>query len=234
MTRTDLAVVSIIACALGAACSTTPQSARLYVTNERAGTLSVIDPAKQAVVATISLGKRPRGLRPSPDGTRLYVALSGSPIAGPGVDESTLPPPDKKADGIGVVDLRGDRLEKIIPGGSDPEQIAVSQDGKLLFVANEDVSQLSVIDSGTGATVASYKVGGEPEGVMVSPDGKFVYVTSEGDGAVFVVDIGAGKVVKTFEVPARPRSIAFLPDGSRAYVTSENGGALSIVDPARV
>ena len=56
----------------------------LYVTNEVSGDLSVVDVANQKVIATIKLGKRPRGLRPSPDGSLLYVALSGSPIAGPG------------------------------------------------------------------------------------------------------------------------------------------------------
>jgi len=34
-------------------------------------------------VATVALGKRPRGLAVSPDRSTLYVALSGSPQAGP-------------------------------------------------------------------------------------------------------------------------------------------------------
>src|SRR5439155_6766410 len=59
---------------------------RVYVTNEASGDLSVIDAATQAVIATAPLGKRPRGIKPSPDGKSLYVALSGSPNAGPGVD----------------------------------------------------------------------------------------------------------------------------------------------------
>src|ERR671925_76858 len=68
----------------------TPQSfaaGRLFVTNEQGGDISVVDVAGQRVVATIPVGKRPRGIRLSPDGTTLFVALSGSPIAPPGVDE---------------------------------------------------------------------------------------------------------------------------------------------------
>ena len=71
----------------------------LYVTNEQSGDLSVIDADAGTVVGTITLGKRPRGIAASPDGTKLYVALSGSPAAGPGVDEKTLPPPDRIGDG---------------------------------------------------------------------------------------------------------------------------------------
>jgi YVTN family beta-propeller protein len=66
---------------------------RVYVTNERSGNLTVIDARTNVAIATIHLGKRPRGIKLAPDGTTLYVALSGSPIAPPGVDESTLPPP---------------------------------------------------------------------------------------------------------------------------------------------
>ncbi len=132
---------------------------RLYVTNERSGTLTIIDATTRTAIATISLGKRPRGLRPSPDGRLLYIALSGSPIAGPGVDESKLPPPDKQADGIGVVDLRAGKLAMVLPGGSDPEQVAVSADGARLFVANEDAAQMSVIDVATRQVVQTYKVG---------------------------------------------------------------------------
>src|SRR6185369_11818195 len=97
----------------------------LYVTNETSGDLTVIDAATLATVTTIPLGKRPRGLAASPDGTRLYVALSGSPNAGPGVDEKTLPPPDRTADGIGVVDLQQGKLLKVLASGPDPEQVAV-------------------------------------------------------------------------------------------------------------
>src|SRR5436190_8196255 len=109
----------------------------LYVTNEQSGDLSIIDVNAGAVVGTIKLGKRPRGIAASPDGSKLYVALSGSPAAGPGVDEKTLPPPDRSADGIGVVDVQTRKLVTVIKSGTDPEQVAVSKDGKYVFVANE-------------------------------------------------------------------------------------------------
>src|SRR6187399_2963486 len=102
-----------------------PAGGRLFVTNEVSGDISVIDVAARKVLTTIPVGKRPRGIKVSPDGTTLYVALSGSPIAPPGVDESKLPPPNREADGIGVVDIRQSRLIRVIRGGSDPEQLAV-------------------------------------------------------------------------------------------------------------
>src|SRR5690242_2448045 len=78
-------LVSTAACgsggsAPGGATSAAPP-VRVYVTNEASGDISVIDPATQSVIATVKVGKRPRGLKVSPDGTMLYVALSGSPNA---------------------------------------------------------------------------------------------------------------------------------------------------------
>jgi YVTN family beta-propeller protein len=203
---------------------------RVFVSNEGGGDISVVDVASAKVVATVPVGKRPRGIRASPDGRLLYVALSGSPIAPPGVDEDTLPPADKSADGIGIVDVATLRLERVVKGGSDPEQTAISADGTKLFVANEDVGEVSVIDIASGKVLATLAVGGEPEGVDLRPDGGVVYVTSEEDNQVAVIDANALKVIATIKVGPRPRSTAFLPDSSRAYVTSENGGSIAVID----
>jgi YVTN family beta-propeller protein len=208
-------------------------SYRVYVTNERSGDLSIIDPSTGAVVATAPLGKRPRGIHASPDRKTIYVALSGSPIEGPNVDKSKLPPPDKKADGIGVFDVAQSKLLKLISGGSDPEEFDLSKDGNLLYSSNEDAGQTSVIDIASGKVVASIKVGDEPEGVTTSPDGKFVFVTSEDEGTVSAIDVAARKVVSTIAVGHRPRHVTFFPDGSKAYVTRENDGAISLIDAVK-
>src|SRR5262245_66668245 len=88
-------------------------SYHVYITNERSGDVSIIDSVTNEVVATAPLGKRPRGIHASPDKQTIYVALSGSPIQGPGVDASTLPPADKSADGIGVFDVKSGKLLKV-------------------------------------------------------------------------------------------------------------------------
>ncbi len=207
-----------------------PVAGRLFVTNENGGDITVVDVAAAKAIATIPVGKRPRGIRLSPDGTTLFVALSGSPIAPPGVDESTLPPADKKADGIGVVSVSEQRLLRVIRAGSEPEQTAVSSDGTRLFVANEDTGELTVVAVDDGRVLATFMVGDEPEGVDLRPDGRVVYVTSEEDSQIAAIDAIDLKLIKTFKVGPRPRSTAFLPDSSRAYVTAENGSGVWVVD----
>jgi PQQ-dependent catabolism-associated beta-propeller protein len=203
---------------------------RVYVTNEASGDLTVIDPATQSVITTAPLGKRPRGIKASPDGKSLYVALSGSPSAGPGVDPKTLPAPDRSADGIGEVDADTYKVKRLIHAGADPEQLDISADGTRMYVANEDAAQVSIVDVPSGTIVATVKTGEEPEGVTIRPDGKVVYVTSEDAGTVFAIDTATNKPIAQIPVGHRPRSIGFLPDGSRAYVSLENDGAIAVID----
>lgn len=206
---------------------------RIYVTNERSGDLSIIDSKTHEVVSTVPLGKRPRGIHASPDGKLIYVALSGSPIAGPGVDESTLPPADKNADGIGVFDVGEGKVVKVLKSGSDPEEFAVSPDGKLLYVSNEDASGVSILDLATEKIISTLPTGEEPEGVTMSPDGKFVYATSEDAGMIYKIDAAAAKVVSSLKVGRRPRTIACMPDNQMLWVNAENDGTVVLVDSVK-
>src|SRR3982751_5980717 len=63
---------------------------RVYVGNEASGDVAVIE--NDALVASIAVGKRPRGIKLGPDG-RLYVAVSGSPRGGPGRRGAEVAPP---------------------------------------------------------------------------------------------------------------------------------------------
>ena len=188
-----------------AAAPSLPSGPRVYVTNERSGDLSVIDVGTRKEIAKVPLGKRPRGIRVGPDGKTLYIALSGSPFAPPGVDESTLPPPDRSADGIGVFDTTALKMIRIIHAGTDPEQLAVNKDGTRLFVANEDAALTSVVDLATDKVIATVKVGGEPEGVELNPDGTVVYVTAEEDNEVFAIDAREGHDHRTVQDLSRDR-----------------------------
>jgi YVTN family beta-propeller protein len=202
---------------------------RVYVTNEISNDLTVIDGTTNATLATIPVGKRPRGVRASKDGKTLYIALSGSPIGGPGVDEDKLPPPDKTADGIGVFDVASGKLVRTIRGVSDPEQLDVTADGKLV-IASEDTATALIVDPNGDRVLASIPVGAEPEGVNITPDGKFAFVTSESGSTVTMIDLAALKPVATLKVGERPRNTRFTADSKKAFVTGENDGEISIID----
>jgi YVTN family beta-propeller protein len=201
---------------------------RLYVSDETGGNVVIVDPKNATVVARIAVGKRPRGIQVSPDSERVYVALSGNPMGGPNVDESKLPPPDRRYDGIGVVDLAAQKLINTYQSGADPEAFALSHDGKVLYVSNEDSAQMSAVDLTTGKVRATVAVGSEPEGVVVSADDRVVYVTCETSNNVYAVDAHRMKVLGTIPTQKRPRAIFLADAAKRGYVTDEFGAALTV------
>ena len=201
---------------------------RAYVSNEDGQTVTVIDTDKAEAIATVAVGKRPRGLKLSKDGSQLYVAVSGLPKCPPDIPDAECAKfeRDLSADGIAVIDTASLKMLKVLKAGSDPEQFDLSMDGRLLFVANEDTAQTSVLDVGSGSIKARIPVGKEPEGVSVSPNGRWVLVTSESDNAVSVIDARTFKVVRSVVVGHRPRDAAFTPDGRMAYVSGEFDASL--------
>jgi YVTN family beta-propeller protein len=196
---------------------------RAYVSNEDDQSISVLDTDRAAVVATVNVGKRPRGLKLSPDDRLLYVAVSGLPKCGPTVpeDECAKKTHDFAADGIAEIDTATLKLVKVLKVGTDPEQFDVSPDGRRLFISNEDAATVSVVDIATGTSKATIPVGHEPEGARVTPDGRQVLVTSEVGNAVAIIDATSLKVVHTIAVGKRPRDAAFTPDSTIAYITGE-------------
>lgn len=220
----------VLALLLGSVAGAAEAPARLYVSDERGGYVVVVDPQARRVVTRIAVGKRPRGIEVSVDRRRVYVALSGSPIGGPNVDESKLPPPDRRYDGIGVIDLDAQRLVDTYKSGPDPEAFALSHDGRSLYVSNEDSGGLSAVDLATGKVRASVAVGSEPEGVAVSADDRIVYVTCETSNEVDVVDARSMKLLARIPTLKRPRGVLLEASTHRGYITDEFGAALTVFD----
>ena len=233
-----------------AAAVTSPVGSRAYVSNEDDESVTVLDALKGEVIANVPVGKRPRGLKLSRDGSLLYVAVSGLPKCPPSVPDAQCAKlkHDLQGDGIATIDTATLQLRGLLKSGSDPEQFDLSPDGKRLYISNEDAAQLTVLDTGaaaavtgaagagtspegtaSGAIVATIPVGHEPEGVRVAPNGKWVIVTSETDSTISIIDTASLRVLKTVSVGLRPRDLAFTPDSTVAYVSGEGDASLSRV-----
>jgi YVTN family beta-propeller protein len=228
--RFVVSCVSLVATVIFCVFTLTAHAAgRAYVSNEDGETVSVLDTGKDEVIATIAVGKRPRGLKLNRDGSLLYVAVSGLPKCPPSVpdEECAKLKRDVQADGIATIDTATLKLTRVLKSGSDPEQFDLSRDGKRLYISNEDSAQASVLDTTSGAIIKTIPMGHEPEGVRVSPNGKWVIVTSETDSAVSIVDATSLEVLKTASVGVRPRDLAFTPDSKTIYVSGEGDASLS-------
>jgi YVTN family beta-propeller protein len=87
--------------------------------------------------------------------------------------------PNEESGTISVIDTGTDKVVKEIRAGDKPRGLAVSKDGKKLYVSDQPHNSLVVIDLEKLETVDSIFLGESPEGVGISPDGKWVVAAVE-------------------------------------------------------
>jgi YVTN family beta-propeller protein len=132
---------------------------------------------------------------------------------------------------VSVVDTGTRAVVATIPVAQGPHGMAVSRDGRTVYVTGDGSSSLNIIDTATDRVVKTVEVGKTPNGVALTPDGKLLLVAVYGTDRVAFLDTAAQRVVGTVAV-AKPHTISVAPDGKSAYVTTQDPGhfALTVVD----
>jgi DNA-binding beta-propeller fold protein YncE len=90
--------------------------------------------------------------------------------------------------------------------GARPLDVAVSADGKLVFVLTDD-GQVAIFSS-DGSLMDKLNVGAAAERIAVDPEGERLYVTPRGGKRVDVVQIDFIRAIETEGAPAKGRSDA--------------------------
>lgn len=184
---------------------------QVYVTNEFSNSISVIDTAINAVVATVPVGNTPTGVAVNSLGTRAYVSNFAS-------------------NNVSVIDTGTDRVIATVGVGHAPFGLTVSPDGTRVYVANSGGSDVSVIDAGTNTVVATVAVGAAPRNVAGSPTGTRIYASNGGASSVAVIDTTTNATVATVPVGSHPLGIAVNPTGTRVYVANNLSNSVSVID----
>ncbi len=178
-----------------------------YVSNERAGSVSVIDTATDVVVATVPVGDAPYGVAAGSYGTRVYVA-------------------NRRSNDVSVIDTATNSVVATIGVGDGPFGVAAEADGARVYVANAFSNVLSVIDASTRNVVANVGVDPHPKGVAVNRAGTRVYVAS--DQSLAVVDTASLSVIARAPIGGTAYGVAVSPDARQVYVGARQ---VTIYDP---
>jgi DNA-binding beta-propeller fold protein YncE len=174
----------------------------------------------------------PHAIAVSPDGKSVYVTDDGHHNA-----TDTTPAHGVSQYDVGAGGALISKSPASVASGTAPVAIAMSPDGKSVYVANSGDNTISQYHVGNGGglsamtptTVAS---GSGPSGIAVSADGKSVYVTDQNDSTMSEYDVGPGGALAPKSVPTvgtgpSPSAIAVSPDGKSVYVTNTGLGSVS-------
>ena len=114
----------------------------------------------------------------------------------------------------------------------NPVEMALSADGKSLYVVCETTDELRVVDIASGKVAKRITVGHLPTGISLSPDGRQVYVTNSWSDNISVVDAGTLEIVRTLPAGFEPISAISDREGKTLYAANRLSNDISVIDLA--
>jgi YVTN family beta-propeller protein len=209
----------------------------LYVTLSRKNSLGIVNLATNSLEAEIPVGIAPYEVLLQ--GERAFVTNWGGrqpvdvdftgPTSG---SEAVVDPASGVASSgtVTVIDLSRRRVIREVNVELHPSGMALSRDGKRLFVANANSDTVSVLDTATLENVGTLSLkpqsdlplGSAPNALAVSPDGLLLYVANGGNNAVAVLEIATGKPQGWIPVGWYPDAVAASRSG-RLYIANLKG-----------
>lgn len=209
----------------------------IYVANEGAGTVSVINGETFKVTRHIAVGAGAHNVQVSPDGKRAWVTNNGMPkpaaagMAHPGMS-ATEHGAMTDAGEVWAIDTNTDQVVAKVVVGKHPAHVVVSADSRWAYVTNGGDNTLSVVDTTSLKVVATIPTGEFPHGIRLSPDGKQAYVANLKGATVSVIDTESRKEIRQIPVGKGPAQVGFTSDGRLAFVSLSQEASVAIIDPA--
>ncbi len=118
------------------------------------------------------------------------------------------------------------------PTYKNPLNLALTPDGKELWVTCEASSSVVIVDTASRQKVAELGVGGQPNDVCFTPDGQKAFVSNRLDDSVSVVDVGTRAVLATLPAGDEPHGVLVDQQGKYCYVLNTSIDSISVFDVA--
>jgi YVTN family beta-propeller protein len=227
------------------------ETSKIYVTNFKSTTITVIDGNTNKNISEIEVGSSPYGIGINSETKMLYVAREHADIltvvnvtSGTIVKEIPLVEPydiavNSKTNKVYVTSDKA-HLVSVVDGYTneivatfdidDPCGIGVNEATNMVYVTSESSNKLHVIDGAKNKLITSIDVGKSPRGIIANPRTNMVYVTNQLSGTVDVIDGSKNKIVDTITVGTTPRRVVVNPDTNILYVSNQISNSISVID----
>ena len=194
----------------------TPDGKVLVVGESSGAGLSLVDLGAVRLLAPVR-GEHlvePRGMAFSADGARLYL-LSG------------------RAQALLELHVPSFKVIRLMPlGVAEPRDLALSRDGRLLFVSHRVAGVVSVVDLAAWQLLGQHRLAAHVGGLDVTADGQRVLVALPDSNEVGIFGVEGFQPMDQVPVGQGPAELRVGPDG-RAAVINAVSNDVSIFDPER-
>jgi YVTN family beta-propeller protein len=166
------------------------------------------------------------------------ITWFGGPTPAAGQNNGNLPPSppivyvSNAGGGITEVNTANNSVIATAPFANNANSVAVTPDGRRMYVSNRDVPEVTVFDAQTNVPLKVIPVGNVSQdnlGLAVSPNGQLVYVSNQASGTVTVIYVPTSTVIQVIPTGLEPIWITFSADSSRAYVSNQVSGTISVI-----
>ena len=222
-----------------------PQRDEIYVVNAQpnqpAGSVSIIDTTRNAVVATIPVRRNPTYISVDISGQRAFVVNTGSNT-------------------VSMIDLDTRRVIVSLPTGDKPATALISPDGRTLVVTNQAGGSISIYSAGipplsNKTTLGTRIAPGPPltlratftgcpgaSDAVILPDNTKTFVACSGAHQVMSIWLAAAPdslsakldpsltsdhVLALLDVGRNPTNLTLKPDGGEVFASNRDSDSVS-------
>ena len=196
------------------------QKDRFYTSDQFSNTVSVINPATNALLGVIRLGDpTPANLSPLYRGQLLVHGMGFSP------DRRTLAVISIGSNSISFIDTATNAVKHVTYVGRAPHEAFFTPDGREVWVSVRGENYIAVLDGATYQEKSRITVPNGPGMTIFSPDGALAYVCSSFTAETVVLSTASHAIVGKVkqESPFSP-DIAATPDGKQVWLTLKDVG----------
>lgn len=122
--------------------------------------------------------------------------------------------------------------ERVSPGGSMPQDVKLSPDGKIFYVADMLANGVHLIDAASFTPIGFVPTGRGAHGLYPSRDAKLLYVSNRDEGTVSVISFAERAVVQKWVLPngGSPDMGGVSADGKVLWLTGRYNSEVYAID----
>jgi YVTN family beta-propeller protein len=158
---------------------------------------------------------------------------TGTPETSAGARKTRIIQTNSAGDFVDVIDPATNKVVGVINDIDIAHGVVGAPDGTRLYVTNESMSTVDVVDGKTLTIIRRIPLSGHPNNLAVTNDGKKVYAgIAQAPGAVDVIDTVTLTNVKKIPVEGSVHNVYVTPDGKFAVSGSVQSSVISVIDVA--
>jgi YVTN family beta-propeller protein len=199
---------------------------RVYAAEQFSNTISVTNPASNALVGVIRLGDpMPGNFSPLYRGQLLVHGMGFSP------DHRTLAVVSIGSNSVTFIDTATNAVKHVTYVGRSPHEAFFTPDGKEVWVTVRGENYVAVLDGKTFEPRTRITVPNGPGMQIFSPDGRYGYVCSSFTPETVVISVADHQIVGRVAQPSPfCPNIAATPDGTQVWLTLKDIGKTTVFD----